>query len=120
MERKISNLKRLIREGIFGIPGPQVEAIDRSILDTSVAAATNMMNNTPYLESGPNNLLLAPADFLTPWRGTQPEVQRLPEHDLRSLADARRTMIVNQEKLRELAVEEIRRSKSRFKVGRRR
>ena len=118
VERKISNLKRLIREGIFGTPGPQSEAIDRSILDTTIAAATNMMNNTPYLESGPNNLLLAPADFLTPWRGTQPEVQRLPEHDLRSLADARRTMIVRQEKLKELAVEEIRRSKSRFKSGR--
>ena len=118
VERKISNLKRLIKEGIFGIPGPQTEAVNRSILETTIAAATSMMNNTPYLESGPNNLLLAPADFLTPWRGTQPEVQRLPEHNLRSLADARRTMIVRQEKLKELAIEEIRRSKSRFKSGR--
>ena len=117
MERKISNLKKLIKEGIFGIPGPQSEAIDRSILDTTIAAATNMMNNTPYLESGPNNILLAPADFLTPWRGAPPEVQELPEHNLRSLGDARRTMLENQEKLRELAVEEIRRSKSRFKAG---
>merc|ERR1712236_7454 len=87
VERKISNLKRLIREGMFGIPGPQSEAIDRSILDTTIVAATNMMNNTPYLESGPNIFLLAPADFLTPWRGTQPEVQSLPDHTLRSLVD---------------------------------
>merc|ERR1712055_118413 len=42
----------------------------------------------------------------------------LPEHNLRSLADARRAMIVRQEKLKELAIEEIRRSKSRFKSGR--
>ena len=76
-----------------------------------------MLNNTPYLESGPNSLLLAPADFLTPWRGEQPQVQNLPEHGLRSLADARRSMIVRQEKLRELVTEEIRSSKSRFKSG---
>ena len=76
-----------------------------------------MMNNTPYLESGPNSLLLAPADFLAPWRGAQPEVQSLPEHNLRSLADARRMMIVKQEKLKELAIEEIKSSKSRFKSG---
>ena len=93
VERKISNLKKLIKEGVFGVPGPQSEAIDRSILETTIEAAVSMLNNTPYLESGPNSLLLAPADFLTPWRGAQPEVQSLPDHSLRSLADARRTMI---------------------------
>ena len=108
----------MIKEGVFGIPGPQSEAVDRSILETTIAAAASMMNNTPYLESGPNSLLLAPADFLTPWRGAQPAVQSLPEHNLRSLADARITIIVRQEKLKELAIEEIRSSKSRFKSGR--
>ena len=93
-------------------------AIDRSILNTTIAAATNMLNNTPYLDCGPNDSLLSPADFLTPWRGAQPEVQKLPENSLRSLADARRSMVVRQEKLREMAVEEIRRSKHRFKTGR--
>merc|ERR1711984_41532 len=63
-------------------------------------------------------MLWQPLHFLTPWRGTQTEVQSLPEHNLRSLADARRTMIVRQEKLKELAIEEIRSSKSRFKSGR--
>ena len=104
VERKISNLKRLIKEGVFGVPGPQSidQPIHRSILETTIEAAVSMLNNTPYLESGPNSLLLAPADFLTPWKGEQPKVQNLPEHGLRSLADARRSMIVRQEKLREL------------------
>ena len=94
VERKISTLKRLIKEGVFGMPGPQLEAVDRSVLETTILAAVSMMNNTPYLESGPNSLLLAPADFLAPWRGTQPEVQDLLEHNLRSLADARRIMTI--------------------------
>ena len=102
VERKISTLKRLIKEGVFGMPGPQLEAVDRSVLETTISAAVSMMNNTPYLESGPNSLLLAPADFLTPWRGAQPEVQYLPEHSLRSLADARKIMTTKQERPKEL------------------
>ena len=99
------------------MPGPQLEAVDRSVLETTISAAVSMMNNTPYLESGPNSLLLAPADFLTPWRGAQPEVQDLPEHSLRSLADARKMMTIKQERLKELAIEEIKNSKSRFQFG---
>ena len=82
------------------MPGPQLEAVDRSVLETTILAAVSMMNNTPYLESGPNSLLLAPADFLTPWRGAQPKVQDLSDHNLRSLADARRVMTIKQEKLK--------------------
>ena len=39
------------------------------------------------------------------------------EHSLRSLADARTIMTIKQERLKELAIEEIKNSKSRFQSG---
>jgi hypothetical protein len=42
-ERKISTLKRLIRQGIFGIPSPQQEVVDRSILETAVQGANECL-----------------------------------------------------------------------------
>ena len=118
VERKVSIIKRMIKEGAFGMPGQQAEEIDRSMLETTIMAAVNMVNNIPYMECGPNQHLLGPADFITPWRNTQPEVQDLPQSGLRSLLDAKRAMSLRQEKLRSLAVEEIRNAKHRFKSGR--
>ena len=118
VERKVSMLKRMIKEGVFGLPGQQVEAIDRTMLETTILAATSMANNIPFMECGPNKHLLGPADFLTPWRSTQPEVHDLPDSGLRTLLDAKRAMTIRQEKLKDLAIEEIRNSKNRFKSGR--
>ena len=58
VERKVSMLKRMIKEGVFGMPGKQAEAVDRSMLETTILAATNMVNNTPYMECGPNQHLV--------------------------------------------------------------
>ena len=116
-ERKISVVKRLIKEGIFGIPGPQQEPVDKSILETAILGATNMVNNTPYQDVGPNSTLLCPADFLTPWKGQEPEVQCLPENKLKSLLETRRKMIIKQEKLKEIMMEEIRNEVNRFRGG---
>ena len=48
-EMKIKLLKKLIRQGIFGLPGPQQEPVDRSVVDTAIMGATNMVNNTHLL-----------------------------------------------------------------------
>ena len=93
-ERKISTLKCLIRQGIFGIPGPQQEAVDRSILETAIQGATNMMNNTPYTKIGLNSTLMCPGDIMTPWKNQSPGVQDLPEIKLKTLLDAQTQSII--------------------------
>ena len=48
-EMKIKTLKKLIKEGIFGIPGPQEETVDQSTLETAIQGAVRMVNNVlPY------------------------------------------------------------------------
>jgi hypothetical protein len=65
-ERKISMLKRLVKQGIFGLSGPQQETVDRSVLETAIQGAVSMINNVPYTTTGVNQSLLCPRDFLTP------------------------------------------------------
>ena len=108
-------VKRLIKVGIFGIPGPQQESVDKSILETAILGATNMVSNVPYQDVGPNSTLLCPADVLTPWKGMEPEVQCLPENKLKSLMETRRRMIIKQQKLKEIMMEEIRNKTNRFR-----
>ena len=116
-ERKISTLKRLIRQGIFGIPGPQQEAVDRSILETAIQGATNMLNNTPYTRIGLNSSLMCPGDIITPWKNQNPGVQDLPEMKLQTLLDAQRAMTIRQSKMRTIMMEELRLEVTRFKAG---
>ena len=116
-KRKISTLKRLIRQGIFGIPGPQQEVVDRSILETAVQGATNMMNNTPYTKIGLNSTLMCPGDIMTPWKNQSPGVQDLPEIKLQTLLDAQRTMTIKQSKMRAIMTEELKLEVTRFKAG---
>ena len=52
--------------------------------------ATNTVNNILYLDLGENTRLLAPADFITPWRTDQPGVRAIPESNLSTLKGARR------------------------------
>ena len=116
-ERKISTLKCLIRQGIFGIPGPQQEAVDRSILETAIQGTTNMMNNTPYTRIGLNSTLMCPGDIMTPWKNQSPGVQDLPEIKLQTLLDAQRTMTIKQSKMRAIMTEELKLEVTRFKAG---
>ena len=72
------------------MPGPQTEPVDRSLLETAMSGAVNMINNTPYTSVGIITLLLAPADTLTPWKGVNPSVQELPDLRLKKLVEVRR------------------------------
>ena len=65
-EMKIKVLKKMIKQGIFGIPGPKSEAVDRLVLETAIQAGVNMVNNTPYSPIGDNQNLLCPADLINP------------------------------------------------------
>ena len=69
--------------------------------------ATNTVNNIPYLELRENTRLLAPADFITPWRSDQPGVRPIPESNLNTLKDARRRLQIIQERMAQLVKEEI-------------
>ena len=82
------------------------------------------MNNIPYLELGENTRLLAPADFITPWRTDQPGVRAIPERNLSTLKGARRKLQVIQERMAQLVREKIQTSgldrrfrQARLKLG---
>jgi 2'-5' RNA ligase len=116
-ERRVSLIKKLIKQGSFGVPGPQTKSIERMQLETAMSAAASMVNNTPYL-SEENSLLLAPSDSLTPWKGGNPSVQELPPTKLKNLGEARRLMLAKQESMREIREEELRLEVERFRESR--
>ena len=64
-------LKKIMKQILSGLPGPQRVCVDRDILAAAMLRATNTVNNIPYLELGENTRLLAPADFITTWRTNQ-------------------------------------------------
>ena len=117
MERKIQTLKKMIKQGVFGTSRPQTESADRSLLETAISGAVSMINCVPYATSETNHLLLTPADTLTPWRGLEPTVQHLPKTKLRSLAEARRLMVIKQERIKEVLMENTRLEVKRFRAG---
>ena len=116
MERRVSIIKKIIKQGFFGMPGPQTDPIDRTLLETALARAVSMVNNTPFLNSS-NALLLSPADTVTPCGGC-PSVQELPPSKLKSLEEARRIMLAKQDRMRQVKEEETRLQVSRFKAAR--
>ena len=64
-----------------------------------------------------NTRLLAPSDFITPWR-TSPGVRELPASTLKSLTEAKHHMDMTQEKIKHIVREEIITSPERFRQGR--
>ena len=115
VERKVSLLKKVMKQVISGMPGPNKALVSRDLLHTAILMATSTVNNTPYQEVVGSNRLLAPADFIAPWRTTPPSVKDLPSSTLKSLAEAKRQMMLIQESIRELVREEIITSPERFK-----
>ena len=99
------------------MPGPQTESIDRALLETVMAGAVSMVNNTPFLSST-NTLLLSPADTVTPRKGGCPSVQELPQSKLKSLEEATRIMMARQDRMRQVKEEEVRLEVNRFKAAR--
>ena len=51
-ERKVSMLKRTMKQLPSGLPGPQWVCVDRDILVAAMLRATNTVNNIPYLDLG--------------------------------------------------------------------
>ena len=49
-ERKISMLKKIMKQILSGLPGPQRVCVDRDILAAAMLRATSAVNNIPYLE----------------------------------------------------------------------
>ena len=121
-EMKIKMLKKLIKEGIFGIPGPQEESVNRSILETAIQGAVSMVNNVPYLPIGDNHTLLSPADLVNPWRRHENqgelEVQQTPPSNLESLRKAKHILTIKQDLMRQILYEETKCQLNRFKPGR--
>ena len=73
-----------------------------------------MLNNMPYLDDS-NRLLLAPSDFLTPWKHGSPSVQEIPVTKLKSLEEARRMLTTRQVHMRKIKAVEMATESSRFK-----
>ena len=119
-ERKISMLKKIMKQVLSGLPGPQRVCVDRDILAAAMLRASSVVNNIPYLELGENTRLLAPADFITPWRTDQPGVRPVPESNLDSLKDAKRRLQIIQERMAQVVKEEIQTSglERRFRQAR--
>ena len=83
--------KRMVRQVLFGLPGPQQSPIESSQLETRLAAAASMLNAMTYLDEN-NRLLLSPSDFITPWKFGSPSVQETPVTKHKSLVEARRML----------------------------
>ena len=49
-ERKISMLKKIMKQILSGLPGPQRVCVDRDILAAAMLRATSAVNSIPYLE----------------------------------------------------------------------
>ena len=95
---KIKVLKRMICQGIFGMPGPQREGVCRSVVETAIQGGVNMVNNTPFGPFGANQTLLCSADLINPWRVAgahgPPGVQEVSESRLKTLMEAKKAMTV--------------------------
>lgn len=60
-------MKKVMKQVISGLQGPQQVCIEREILAAAMLRATNTVNNVPNLDVEENIRQLAPADFVTPW-----------------------------------------------------
>ena len=49
VEQRVSNITKLMKQEIFRMLGPQTDSVDRTLLETAMAGATTMVNNTPIL-----------------------------------------------------------------------
>ena len=108
-------LKKVMKQVMSGMPGPNRASVPRDLLTTAILMATSIVNNTPYQEVVGSNRLLAPADFIAPWRAAPPSVKDLPPSTLKSLSEAKRQMEMIQERIRDIVREEIITSPERFK-----
>ena len=77
-ERKVQTMKRLLKMGIMGSPGPQTNSVKLEVYLTVLEQAGHALNTTPFL-SQENFGLLTPNHFINPWYTSQVMVRDLPE-----------------------------------------
>ena len=118
VERKVSMLKKIMKQVICRMPGPTRVSIPRDLLATACLAATSMVNNIPYQQVVGNSRLLAPIDFFNPWKVAAPSTRELPSSNMKSVTETKRQMDITQEKMRRIILEEIKTSPERFRQGR--
>ena len=106
----------MVRQALFGLPGPQQTAVEWSQSEPSLVSAANMLNTMPHLD-GDNKLLLSPAHFITPCKFGSPSVQDILATKLKSLEEAKRILTVRQLNMRKIKKEEMATELSRFKQG---
>ena len=93
-EHKVRILKRLLKMGITGKPGPQVEGVRMDIFLTILEQAVHALNSTPYLKQG-NYGVLTSGHFINPWMTSKVSIRELPEHNMKELRQLR-SILVNQ------------------------
>ena len=91
-ERKVKILKRLLKMGIMGNPGPQTSNVRLEVYLTVLEQAAHAINTTSYLAQGSYGLL-TPAHFINPWITSQVMVRELPESNMLELRRTRYTFV---------------------------
>ena len=81
-ERKVRILKRFLKMGLSGQPGPQVGSIRMDVYLTIIEEAVHGLNTIPYLKVG-NFGILTPEHFINPWANSRVRVWELPEHNMK-------------------------------------
>ena len=75
-ERKVRILKRFLKMGLSGQPGPQVGSIRMDVYLTIIEQAVH------GLKVG-NFGILTPEHFINPWAKSRVRVRELPEHNMK-------------------------------------
>ena len=81
-EHKVRILKRFLKMGLSGQPGPQVGSIRMDVYLTIIEEAVHGLNTIPYLKVG-NFGILTPEHFINPWANSRVRVWELPEHNMK-------------------------------------
>ena len=99
-------MKRLLKMGIMGSPGPQTNSVKLEVYLTVLEQAAHALNTTPFL-SQENFGLLTPNHFINPWYTSQVMVRELPESNMLELKRARYNLVHQMVKINEAMKEEI-------------
>ena len=116
-ERKVRILKRFLKMGLSGQPGPQVGSIRMDVYLTIIEEAVHGLNTIPYLKVG-NFGILTPEHFINPWANSRVRVQELPEHNMKDLRELRNVLVTQMMNLNKQMKEEISIEVERWKQGR--
>ena len=116
-ERKAEIMKRLLKMGIMGNPGPQTRNVRLKVYLTVLVQAAHAINATPYLAQG-NYGLITPAHFIIPWITSQVMVRELLESFMLELRRTRYNLVHKMVKIHHVMMEELCMELDRLKQSR--